>query len=192
MEKCVGCNKEYTKRGIKLHQKKCKEYLKKINIKNIENTKIILKNKIDLKSSNFLLDDCIKNIYEFIFLPNKYIDKNITYYNLYRDICNISFVCKNFYLNCPSIHFMKDEIYLEMKEKICRSQSKNYGLIDEELNTLDYKISKRHSGGCYHLFNIIDIKNYAYNKYGTNYDYEKYLIKKQYIKSLTKKEKELI
>jgi len=192
MDKCIGCNKEYTKRGIKLHHKKCKDFLKNINIKSIEETKIILKNKIDSKSNNFLLDDCIKNIYEFIFMPNKYIDKNITYYNLYRDLCNISFVCKNFYLNCPSIHFMKDEINLEIKEKICRSKSKIYGLTDEELDTLDYKISKRHMGGCYHLFNIIDIKNKAYMKYGTNYDYEKYLIKKQYIKSLTKKERDFI
>ena len=49
---------------------------------------------------------------------------------------------------------MKDKIYLEMKEKICRSQAKNYGLTDEELDTLDYKISRRYNGGCYHLFNI--------------------------------------
>jgi hypothetical protein len=65
-------------------------------------------------------------------------------------------------------------------------------LTDDELETLNYKISKRYSGGCYHLFNIVDVKDLAYKKYGMVYDYEKYLLNKSYIKLLTKKEKDKI
>jgi hypothetical protein len=194
MEKCINCLKEYTKRGIKLHRNKCDKIyllLKEEEKKNKEanKIKIVFSHTNNLSLANYLPDDCIKIIYDFLILK----DSNISYYKLYKYINNISFVCKNFYLNRPDIKYMKYKIKLELNEKICRSLSINsYGLTNDELNTLEYIIVSRRYGTTVHLFNLIEIQNLAYTKYGTEYDYKQYLINKKYIKSLTKKEKDII
>jgi hypothetical protein len=196
MEKCINCNKEYTIRGMKLHRKKCDEkYIlikkkedekkekdsKKIKIGFSHDEKIII--------GNYLPDDCIKIIYEYLLLE----DRNISSYKLYNDINNISLVCKSFYLNRPNIEYLKKKIQLEMNEMICRSWSMDiYGLTDDEMELLDYKIVSRAWKGNMHLFNIVEVKELAYKKYGTEYDYNNYLKKKANIKLLSKKEKDLI
>ena len=195
MEICINCNKEYTIRGIKLHRKKCdqsyflvkkKEEEKKE--KDSKKIKIIFSYQNNLTLGNYLPDDCIKNIYEYLLL----IDKNTIYYKLYENINNVSFVCKNFYINRPDIEYIKDKIIFENKQTICRSWSSNmYGLTYEELESLDYKIFPRRYGTI-HLFKIIDVKEFAYNKYGTEYDYNKYLLYKEEFKLLSKKDKEII
>ena len=192
MENCINCNKEYTIRGMKLHRKKCDEVytlIKKKEEKESKKIKILFSHEKNLNIGNYLPDDCIKIIYEYLLL----VDKNISYYQLYNDINNVSFVCKNFYINKPNIYYMKDKIIMEINEKICRSWSMNiYGLNNDDLEYLDYKIVSRGWNGTMHLFDIIDVKELAYKKYGTEYDYKKYLINKTNMKLLSKKEKDNI
>ena len=196
MENCINCNKQYTIRGMKLHRNKCdkvyilikeKEELKKE--KELKKIKIVYSHQKIFYIFNYLHDDCVKIIYQYLLLK----DQNTSYYKLYNDINNVSFVCKNFYLNRPNIQYMKEKIYMEMNETICRAWSKDiYGLKDEELEYLDYKIVSRGWNYTMHLFNIIDVKELAYKKYGTEYDYRKYLDNKIMSKLLSKKEKDII
>ena len=196
MEKCINCSKEYTIRGLRLHRNKCdKIYILLKETENLKKEKEANKVKIEfshinnLSLANYLPDDCVKIIYDFLLLK----DNNISFYKLYEYINNISFVCKNFYINRPDINYIRDKIKLELDEKICRSWSiVIYGLTNDELNDLDYKIVSRRYGMTVHLFDIIEIQNLAYKKYGTEYDYKKYLANKKYMKSLTKKEKDII
>jgi len=196
MEKCINCLKEYTIRGIKLHRNKCDKIYLLLKLKEDEKKekeanriKIVFSHKNNFSLANYIPDDCIKIIYDFLMLK----DNNISYYKLYEYINNISFVCKNFYLNRPDIKYMKENIKLEMNEKICRSWSiDRYGLTNDELDILEYKIVSRRYGMTVHLFNIVEIQNLAYTKYGTEYDYKQYLVNKKYMKSLPKKEKDII
>lgn len=196
MENCKNCNKEFTKRGIKLHLKKCDQVYLLIKKKDEEQKekdskkiKIVFSHEKKLNLGNYLHDDCVKIIYEYLLL----IDLNTSYYKLYNEINNISLVCKNFYLNRPNIEYIKNNIKTEMKTKICRSWSTDiYGLTNEELDLLNYNIVLSGWSRTMHLFNIIDVKELAYRKYGTEYDYKKYLMDKENMKSMTKKEKEII
>ena len=198
MEKCINCNKEYTQRGIKIHRKKCDEVYLTIKKKEEERAekeakkiKIEFIYKKNLTIGNYLPDDCVKIIYEYLLLQ----DLNTSYFQLYENICNVSLVCKNFYLNRPVTlqKSMKIKVRNEIDDTICRSWCIDmYGLTNTELDTLDYKIARRSLGGCYHLFSIIEIKDLVFKKYGTEYDYQKYLIAKKNMKLLTKKEKDEI
>jgi hypothetical protein len=189
MEKCINCNKEFKIRGIKLHRNKCdqlyillrqKEQEKKE--KEDKKIKIVFSYDKQLNIGNYLPQECIKIIYDYLSL----LDNHTTYFKLYNNINNVSLVSKNFYFAKPNINYMKEKIKIEIKEKICRSWSiNNYGLTSTDLENLDYKIISRGMYGKIHAFNIIDIKEFAYIKYGTEYDYKNYLHKNKLILSST-------
>jgi len=196
MEKCINCNKEFKIRGIKLHRNKCdklyillrqKEQEKKE--KEDKKIKIVFSHDKQLNIGNYLPQECIKIIYDYLSL----LDNHTTYFKLYNNINNVSLISKNFYFAKPNINYMKEKIKIEIKEKICRSWSiKNYGLTSTDLENLDYKIISRGMYGKIHAFNIIDIKEFAYIKYGTEYDYKNYLHKKKIMNTLSINEKNII
>jgi hypothetical protein len=196
MENCINCNKEYTIRGIKIHLNKCNLIYDEIRKKEKEKLekeankiKIVFTYKNNLTLGNYLPDDCVKIIYEYLLL----IDNHTPYLRLYNEINNISFTCKNFYINKPSMKLISKNINMEINETICRSWCKNlYGLTEDDLIDINYDIVHKYRGYTMHLFNIIDIKECAYQKYGTEYDYKKYIINKDLLKSMTKKEKDKI
>ena len=73
MENCINCNKEYTIRGMKLHRRKCDEVyalIKKKEDEKIEkeNNKIKINFSYENKLSigNYLPDECVKLIYEYL------------------------------------------------------------------------------------------------------------------------------
>lgn len=191
MENCINCNKEYTIRGMKIHLNKCNLIYHEIRKKEKEanKIKIVFTYKNNLTLGNYLPDDCVKIIYEYLLL----IDNHTPYLRLYNEINNISFTCKNFYINKPDMKLISKNINLEKNETICRSWCKNlYGLNEDDLINIHYNIVHKYHGYTMHLFNIIDIKECAYKKYGTEYDYKKYIINKDLLKSMTKKEKDKI
>lgn len=197
MESCINCNKDYTSRGMKLHRRVCDKVYLLIKLKEEEqkekenNKQKIVFNYLlnNLTIGNYLPDDCIKIIYEYLMLK----DKNISYFKLFENINNISFVCKNFYINRPNISYLINKIKIELNEKICRSWCLDiYGLNNDDLQFLDFKIQSAGWGITYHLYNLVEVINLAYEKYGTEYDYKRFMAKKLQMKSLSKTQKELI
>lgn len=195
-ENCINCNKEYTKRGMKNHLNKCNLIYEEVRKKEKEKLekeanklKIVFTYNNKLNLFNLIPDDCIKIIYEYLLLK----DNNVSFLRLHNEINNVAFTCKSFYINKPNMNFIYKNINEEMNETICRSWCKNlYGLDENDLIDIDYDIVRRYGGYTMHLFEITDIKDCAYEKYGTEYDYKNYLIKKELLKSMTKKEKDEI
>ena len=196
MENCINCNKEYTIRGMKLHRRKCDSVYLEIKRKEEEakekeekKIKIVYSHHKNYNIGNYLPDDCVKIIYEFLTLH----DQNISYRKLYYDIMNVAFVCKNFYINKPNITDIKNNILSELNETICKSWSMDiYRLTSDEMESLDYNIVRKGWNRTMHLFNIADVKDLAYKKYGTEFDYNNYLLRTLNMKLLSKKNKDII
>jgi hypothetical protein len=190
MENCNNCNKVFGKRGLKIHKRTCDIYYQKLAYEKENQEKKEYELKKIRSTDNYLPDDIIRIIYEYLMILN---DKHISLLSVYRDICNLSYVSKKFFINIPSLSILKNNVYTEMNESICRKWSYDiYGLNEEDLALLNYNIVKKYNSYKIHLFNLVEIKNAAYKKYGSEYDYKVFLFNKMRIKHLNKKEKELI
>jgi len=193
MENCINCNKEYKIRGMKLHRRKCDI----VYLENKKKEQEAIEKKINIVYShekkynigNYLPDDCVKIIYEFLTLR----DKNTSYRKLYTDIMNVAIVCKNFYINKPNMKNIKNNMLIELDETICKSWSMDmYDLTSDEMESLNYDIVRKGWNRTMHLFNIADVKDLAYKKYGTEFDYNNYLRCISRMKLLSKKNKDII
>ena len=203
MQECKNCHKSYTLRGLGLHLKKCdivyKELreIKKAQMKELEllkTDKLVITIVNNTQFIDTIPPDCIKEIYKYLFMREKK-DKYISYFDYYTDILNMSLVCKQFYLAKPVLTDEdKEKLEKENEETICKTWCKNiYHLTDEDIS--DLKFERRYNNYAryeVHLYNLKDIINIAFEKYGYEFQYLAYKKKMDDYKLLDKKEKKII
>ena len=186
-EKCDYCQSEFRKYGLKPHLQRCKakiEYDKNNIIKKICKKKFEIDYGQHIQSDSWL-DKLPKELLKIII---SYLegtsDKYYSYRRFFRDYlgyCTISKRLYNiFYPSFELILVFKENLKNERDKRICKSTAKaEYKLSDDELeNKIIYVMFKNphfSSSPAMKLYQLADVLDYLYDKYGSYKEHKKLL-----------------